>query len=408
MPQVSVIVPVFNAQQSLGRCINSILSQTFRDLELILVNDGSTDGSEQICRNWAELDPRVKIIEKPNGGVSRARNRGLEEASGEYIQFVDSDDYIAADMTEKLLAAMQFYGRETAVCSCWQITERDGETTERIKLGLHKKGSELVFDRDGLWNTMLLLVWETSSMECPWNKLYVRKIIEDNGIRFPLELSLGEDFVFNLEYFRHCNGLVFLNEPLYYYRVVENSQSLTCRARPDFLQTICCVEDALRASVEAHHELDEVERQILADHFTSRLCTGFLHLSTRCGEMMAKRQIAEIVRRDDVQEAFAAMGGAFPKYAGFPALVRRCDVGGIVAECIRITTPEPPAPVPVPPPAPGLANRALVKTMRGLQKLPVAPLRKWARIMELNLMTVGLKTTMQRVGGKLTHHKVHT
>lgn len=82
MPQVSVIVPVFNAQQSLGRCINSILSQTFRDLELILVNDGSTDGSEQICRNWAELDPRVKIIEQPNGGVSRARNRGLEEASG--------------------------------------------------------------------------------------------------------------------------------------------------------------------------------------------------------------------------------------------------------------------------------------------------------------------------------------
>lgn len=236
-------------------------------------------------------------------------------------------------MTEKLLAAMRFYGRETAVCSCWQITERDGETTERSKLGLHKKGSELVFDRDGLWNTMLLLVWETSSMECPWNKLYVRKIIEDNGIRFPLELSLGEDFVFNLEYFRHCNGLVFLNEPLYYYRVVENSQSLTCRARPDFLQTMCSVEDALRASVKAHHELDEEERQILADHFTSRLCTGFLHLSTRCGEMMAKRQIAEIVRARRCAGGVRRDGRRVSEACGVPgarpAVRRRRDRGGV-------------------------------------------------------------------------------
>lgn len=400
MPQVSVIVPVYNVEDIVGRCINSILSQTFRDLELILVDDGSRDGSLEICCNWARLDARVRVISQQNGGVSCARNRGLAEACGKYIQFVDSDDYIAPNMTEKLLTAMRFYKREAVVCSCIQLIQNKNGRSNKIFLGLSDKKSELVFDHHQLWRNMLPLVWNTSSMEGPCNKLYTRRIIEEQHLTFPQDLSLGEDFLFNLEYYKYCNGLVFLSEPLYFYRVIEESKSLTNRARPSFLQEICRIECALQNHVAEHHELSKNERQILADHFSARLCAGFLHLSKKCSEDAAKKQIAEVLQIDGVQQAFAIMGGAFPQYAAFPALVHRCDVGRIVEECRRITYPEP---LPPPPPTPGFANRALTKTMRGLQHFPIAPVQKWARIVELNLMTMGLKTTIFRIIHKIAH-----
>lgn len=406
MPQVSVIVPVFNVENYVGRCINSILSQTYRDLELILVDDGSTDRSLEICRNWAALDSRVRVIAQKNAGVSEARNRGLSEARGEYVQFADSDDYIAPDMTERLLSAMQFYGQDSAICSLLQMIEKPDGSLQRVLLGLHQKESERVFDRDALWKNMLSLVWHTSAMEGPCNKLYTRKIIEENGLRFPCDVSLGEDFLFNMEYYKRCRGLVFVAKPLYFYRIIEKSESLTCRARPDFLQTMCLVENALYSSVEEHHRLTREERQIFADHFSARLCAGFSHLSLKCGEEMAKQQIAKVIQREDVQKAFEKMGGAFPQYAAIPGYVKQYDVGQIVAECVRIARPQAvdPAAVPAAPaPMPGVANRILTKTMRGLQKIPVKPLQKWARIVELNLMTVGMKTTFSRIFRKVAH-----
>ena len=361
MPQVSVIVPVYNAQNTLGRCVNSILSQTFRDLELILVDDGSTDGSPEICRNWADLDGRVRIIRQENAGVSRARNRGLAEARGKYVQFADADDCVAPDMTEKLVEALRERPGDIVVCSCWQVGE-----TQRSKLGLYTD-DKLVLDHDEMWQEMLRLVWDTSSMESPWNKLYERNLIEANGLRFPEDLSLGEDFLFNLAYFRCCGGLVFLPDPLYFYHVGQTGDTLSSRPRPDFLQTMCRVENELLDAVKTHHELSGEERKIFARHFSSRICVGFLHVSRRCAEDEAVGRIAQILEREDVRNAVAATEDPLPQYAAFQALVARRDAEEIYDECAGRFRPAP---------HPGMVNRMLSAALGVLERLPLPALQR--------------------------------
>lgn len=114
--KVSIIVPVYNAEQYLGYTITSILKQTYKNIEIILVNDGSKDDSLIICQNYAAIDDRVKVLDVPNGGVSNARNCGIESATGEYIQFVDSDDVITENMTERLVDTMHIYEADMVVC----------------------------------------------------------------------------------------------------------------------------------------------------------------------------------------------------------------------------------------------------------------------------------------------------
>ena len=114
--KVSIIVPVYNAEQYLGYTITSILKQTYKNIEIILVNDGSKDDSLIICQNYAAIDDRVKVLDIPNGGVSNARNCGIESATGEYIQFVDSDDVITENMTERLVDTMHIYEADMVVC----------------------------------------------------------------------------------------------------------------------------------------------------------------------------------------------------------------------------------------------------------------------------------------------------
>ena len=124
--KVSIIVPVYNAEKYLGYTISSIRRQTYKNIEIILVNDGSADGSLQICGNYAAIDPRIRVIDLPNGGVSAARNRGLAEASGGDVQFVDADDVIHTDMTRKLVEVMETYQKDLVVCG-FQMIMLDAE-----------------------------------------------------------------------------------------------------------------------------------------------------------------------------------------------------------------------------------------------------------------------------------------
>ena len=120
--KVSIIVPIYNAEKYLGYCINSIVSQTYQNIEIILVNDGSMDDSLKICKNYAAIDKRIRILDIPNGGVSNARNSGLKEATGEYIQFVDADDTIDLNMTERMCELMEAYHSDLTICGFDMIT----------------------------------------------------------------------------------------------------------------------------------------------------------------------------------------------------------------------------------------------------------------------------------------------
>ena len=232
---VSIIVPVYNVEKCLGYCISSILNQTYRDIELILVNDGSTDQSLWICHNYKELDPRVKIIDIPNGGVGNARNRGMEVAAGEYILFVDSDDYIAPDMVEILYQKARLYKKDIVICAM-NIVELDGKTVKQMKqYSFNAIGNEVVYDHMLFAEKLPTLVWKSALMEGPCNRLYSAEIIRQNELRFPTDTQYGEDFLFNLSYYSKCNGAVLLNKPYYYY-IFANTASLSQKYKKNFFQ----------------------------------------------------------------------------------------------------------------------------------------------------------------------------
>ena len=216
MEKISVIVPVYNVENFIKRCVESIENQTYTDFEIILVDDGSKDSSPQLCDELAEKYGNIKVIHQANAGASTARNRGIEAAEGRYIIFCDSDDCIAAEMLEKLMLAKSQYPETLPVCGIKKISgkkETDCLAGEEKLFVLPKKD--------------FLFIQKAQLFNGPTNKLFEREIIEKHQIRFKPEIKLGEDFIFNADYAIHagCDYSV-VNEPLYYYYVdAENSVS---------------------------------------------------------------------------------------------------------------------------------------------------------------------------------------
>ena len=190
--KVSIIVPVYNAEKNLERCVRSLLAQTYANLEILLVNDGSRDQSLAICQHFAQEDGRIRVIDKPNGGVSSARNAGLDAARGDYVMFCDSDDWVEPDWCECLVS--NFGSGDLVICEI----DRGGMKTEHA---IPQRDSER---RDILHEPLLV--------SSPVNKLFLRSAIEQAGLRF------DEDLCFALEYLCKISGkLRFLYRELYHY-----------------------------------------------------------------------------------------------------------------------------------------------------------------------------------------------
>ena len=220
-PIISIIVPVYNAEKHLDKCINSILNQTFRDFELILVNDGSTDNSKVICENYSRKDKRVKVISKKNEGVSIARNKGIDVARGKYIMFADSDDWINRDMMENMFKGIQSV--DLVVCGTNIISNEKVETSNLVnKLALDKKST----------GQCIKYIIDEVQHRCVWNKIYKTQIIKDNNLKFFDDVKCGEDSIFNFMYFEKINSIKVISEAYYNYnRIVEDSINL--RYLPD-------------------------------------------------------------------------------------------------------------------------------------------------------------------------------
>jgi len=234
MPLVSVIVPVYKAENFLRKCTDSILNQTMTDFELILVEDGSPDASGALCDAIATEDPRVRVIHKPNGGVSTARNMGMAQATGKYIAFADSDDWFAPDMLKTLVEAAETNGADSAGCAHFNVLESGESWAEKpaMPAGIYEKDAiingivdPLVGDRLGKGGEIL--------NGFIWRYLFTRSIIVDNAISF--EGAYLEDEIFLVEYFLYAKKLAIVNEPLYYY--LWNSASVTHRYMKDYMKT---------------------------------------------------------------------------------------------------------------------------------------------------------------------------
>lgn len=211
MPQalVSVIVPVYNAHRYLDACLESLTGQSYREIEIILVNDGSRDNSLELCETWAKRDPRIRVLSQKNAGPGAARNLGMASAGGEYLYFVDSDDAVMPEGLAKLAAAMEG-GQDLAIglfeiCPDGMTVSLRGRIRENVRLGRAD-----FLERLSRWPG----AYYYSAM---WNKLYRRDIVQRHGIAFRTDVIWGEDCLFNMEYDRHVHSAVCINEAVYRY-----------------------------------------------------------------------------------------------------------------------------------------------------------------------------------------------
>lgn len=270
-PLVSVIVPVYNVEKYMRQCVDSLVKQTLSDMEIILVDDGSTDGSPAICDMYAEKFSNIKVIHKENGGLGYARNTGMEVARGTYIGFLDSDDYVSGYMYETLLDLII---KNEADCAYCDFTRFWGDKVEAIDT--HKKEIKVYAGAEVLNPYLLDRVGckPSEKEDCTYGAsvcvgLFKKSILDDNKIHFVSERKIiSEDMIFDLEFLPYCKKIVHTNEVLHFYRF--NPNSLTTRY----------VADRFEKNVALCHEMDKRLKKVYdADVYKLSLERYFLKIT---------------------------------------------------------------------------------------------------------------------------------
>lgn len=222
--KISIIVPVYNVEKYLNKCLDSLVNQTYKNIEIICVNDGSTDNSLDILNEYANKDERVIVVNKKNGGISDARNVGIVKVTGEYMMFVDSDDWIDLEICEKSLDVMIKYSVDVVMCS--YIREYAGKSLPKIifnedcYFNENETRYQLYRRLFGLYGEQLRQPENADAIVTAWGKLYKSKLIIDNNIKFVDTKKIGtcEDALFNIEVFQYVKNSYFLNKCFYHYR----------------------------------------------------------------------------------------------------------------------------------------------------------------------------------------------
>lgn len=312
---VSIIVPIYNGERVLKRCVDSILRQSYMEWELLLINDGSKDESLQICTTYEQMDNRIRVIDKTNEGVSATRNRGIAEALGEYVQFIDCDDYVAEDYLQHMVSVIEQEDADLVIAG--YTRHKAGSITENFpnEAVLHGKQSfaEVFFELYNRW-----------FLNTPWNKLYKRECITSE---FPLELSLGEDLLFNLNYIKNCETIAVVGEVGYQY-CIENQASLAIQYREDRFengmylhqQVIEFAKDYLGMTSENQWQ-DETFVKGIRFSMTNLMRAGNIDTSYK------KRKIAEWVKNSEVKDAYQSCEHLSKQDKIFGILVRHQCVG---------------------------------------------------------------------------------
>jgi len=276
--RVSVIVPVYQVETYLPRCIDSILAQTFTDFELILVNDGTKDGCPAIMQRYADQDARIRQVHKENGGLSSARNAGLDVACGEYIAFVDSDDYIAPTLLADAVRAADETGAQQVLFNYQLVI--DGEEKGAY---LHFEEETIDVDRLGLAQYFYQYWMPYKHGQEAWSKLYRRSVIEENGLRFaPNNEVFAEDTLFSAMYLMHTHVIAALNQPYVYY--IQRGDSLMGMKKPRLAWRLMTLSVRLWEYAKACGRFDEI-RNVLPVLAYDKLITKGIRLDPSLEEV---------------------------------------------------------------------------------------------------------------------------
>lgn len=246
MPAISVIVPVYQAEKLLPQCVESVLAQTFSDWELLLVDDGSRDGSPALCDGYAAKDPRIRAFHKLNGGVSSARNLGLEQAAGQSVAFLDADDALEPAALETLWYLRDKAGADSAGCAHYNVTPDGGQRKELLlPAGIYEPAG---IREKILWPLTGERLQPPVFNGFVWRFLFDAAILRDNAITY--EGAYLEDELFLMEYFANARRLAVTEQPLY--RYLENPASATHRYMPDYPQVFARFLERKAAVVEKY------------------------------------------------------------------------------------------------------------------------------------------------------------
>ena len=228
-PLISVVVPVYNVSKFLRKNFDTLKNQTYKNIEIIFVDDGSTDNSGELCESYKNEDNRVKVIHKKNEGLGFARNTGIQNASGQYIMFIDSDDFVHIEMVEKLLKNLKFTNSDTSFCGYFEYYNDDNIIPKPALFD--QKTFE---NKEVIYNVLLNMVAsqlhekkDSLLVMSVWHAIYSMDIIRKYNILFPSEREyISEDIIFDIEYLKNAKKVCYISEPLYFYRC-NNAQSLT-------------------------------------------------------------------------------------------------------------------------------------------------------------------------------------
>ncbi|RAS79922.1 glycosyltransferase family 2 protein [Priestia endophytica] len=254
---VSIIVPIYKVEKYIQRCIDSLTNQTFSNIEIILVDDGSPDNCPTICDDYANVDSRIKVIHKENGGLSDARNAGMEEATGKYIIFIDGDDYVELNMVEKAIEAAQLSKSNVVIWGFYADYVDDNEILIKSVVHQHESG---VFRRNEYKN-IVIGKHLIGNLGYAWNKMYELSFLKENNFKFTKGLSLVEDIVFNSPVLSQSEKITFLDEPLIHY-MQRPRITLGTKFYEDYFEikklAISSVENLLRAWGQDNEKISNI------------------------------------------------------------------------------------------------------------------------------------------------------
>ena len=295
---VSIIVPVYNAERFLEKCVDSILNQSYTNIEVILIDDGSTDNSGNICDLYSQKDKRVKVIHQINSGPSIARNKGIHNASGTFIQFVDSDDYIEPNMIETLVDKIN---RDVDIVICgykYIYKENDNIVVRNSNTYKESKISKDEFlDKFGK-------LFKDYYINYICNKLYITDIIKNNNIYFDSSIGWGEDLIFNLTYLNHCENIFIIEDLLYNY-VKYNENSITSTFNRDLYNNQKSMYNKVRKFLIENNSYSGENERIVESKYTNSVIMCLSHLfrpDSSYDKIKLKSKINEIIEDDMVRE----------------------------------------------------------------------------------------------------------
>jgi len=303
MEKVSVIVPVYNAENYISDCIETLIQQTYSNIEIVIINDGSTDESYRICKQYEKIDDRIKLINIENSGVSIARNIGIENSTGNYLTFVDSDDWIELNMIE---FAINKAKEDNADIVIWSYFKSFKDRELKLPL-VAKTDADFTNDKSILIYKSIDSMYQqdkniqTVSAGTTWCKLYKKSLIVENNIKFNPILTRAQDTIFSIKAFIQAKKIMYYNESLYHYRITNTSTSSGTRFIPDTLTPFnALLEEFARfkSCVNDKAEFTKVFNIRVTKVLLWHLEHNYFHQKYRGNIMKRKKEVLNLINLD--------------------------------------------------------------------------------------------------------------